>query len=323
MVTAASTSDVAVLLVDAAKGLQVQTRRHAYLSHWVGIRQVVLAVNKMDLVGYAHERFAAIEREFAQFAEPLGFDEIRAIPMSALRGDMVVDRGESLGWYDGPTLLEHLEVVRAREDVREDAFRFAVQRVVRIPRGQAVDVRFADADFRGWQGTIASGSVAVGDEIVVLSSGLAARVERILVLERAVERAYAGQAVTIRLDRDIDVSRGDLLCGPGAVTALARDTRAELCWFDEEPLHPGRPYLLKLGTQTVKALLSPPDDRLDVETLARTPAGPTLAMNEIGAVRIKVQRPLPFEPYSSSRLNGAFILIEETSKRTVAAGIVG
>ncbi len=324
MVTAASTADLAVLLVDASKGLQPQTRRHAYLSQWVGIRRVVLAVNKMDLVGYARERFEAIRDEFRSFAAGLGFDSIVEIPMSALRGDMIVERGDSLDWYTGQTLLEHLETVPARHDDRGGDFRLAVQRVVRVPRGQAQPGSpLAADDFRGWQGTIASGAIAVGDEVVALPSGLPARVAGILLLDKPVDRAFADQAVTITLDRELDISRGDLLCRPQAQPALLREVDAQVCWFDAEPLRAGRPYLIKHGTQTAKAILSAPDHRIDVETLVRLPGEGSLLMNDIGGLRIKVQKPLPFEPYAASRLNGAFIVIDESSKRTVAAGIVG
>ena len=323
MVTAASTADVAVLLVDASKGLQTQTRRHAYLSRWVGIRRVVLAVNKMDLVDYSQPVFDAIVSEFRAFASELTFDHICTIPLSALRGDMVVDRGDSLDWYHGPTLLQHLETVPAANDEHETQFRFAVQRVVRVPRGQGQPGSpFNSEDFRGWQGTVASGSVRVGDEVVAWSSGLRARIKQIYRLDHEVSSASADHAVTITLDRELDISRGDLLCHPDSAPSPQRETRAQVCWFDREPLAPDHAYLIKLGTQTAKARLSSAHSRIDVDALGVQQPGGNLAMNDIGTLRISTQVPLPFEAYAHNRINGSFIVIDATSKRTVGAGIV-
>ena len=324
MVTAASTADVAVLLVDARNGLQAQTRRHAYLSNWVGIRRIVLAVNKMDLVDWSRERFAAIVADFDRFAQGLGFIEIVAIPLSALHGDMVVDRGDALNWYEGPTLLEYLETAPSQhDDQRAGAFRLQVQRVVRVPRGQAQPgSAFGDREFRGYQGTVASGRVTVGDEVAVLPSGLTARIAELFVADRPVRSAQADQAITLSLDHDLDISRGDLFVAPDARPALARTVEAEVCWFDAEPLAVGRPYRIKHATQTVKASFAAPEHRVDVETLDRVAAPGTLSMNDIGRVRINTQRPLPFERYGQNRSTGSFIVIDEVSNRTVAAGTV-
>ncbi|MFO1196119.1 MAG: GTP-binding protein [Burkholderiaceae bacterium] len=323
MVTAASTADVAVLLVDARNGLAAQTRRHAYLSRWVGIRRVVLAVNKMDLVGFSRERFDAIRDDFLAFARDFGFAQVQAIPLSALHGDMVVDRGDALEWYDGPTLLEFLESVPARHDDRGGPLRLPVQRVVRVSRAQAQPHADVDAGgLRGYQGTIASGRVAVGDEIAVLPSGLTARVTSLHVLERAVDAAFADQAITVGLDREIDVSRGDVIVAERARPPLSTRVEAEVCWFDAEPLDRHRAYLMRHGTQTVRARVAAIGHRVDVETLERHPSPESLAMNDIGHLHLSVQRPLPFEPYRENRAGGAFVLIDEVTNRTVAAGTV-
>jgi sulfate adenylyltransferase subunit 1 len=322
MVTAASTADVAVLLVDAERGLQTQTRRHALLSSWVGIRRIVLAVNKMDRVGWSLERWRALSAQFATFAGGLGFESIESIPMSALLGDMVVERGEHLDGYRGPTLLEALETVPSRHaSAGASPMRFPVQRVVRVPRGQGA-AGAPDDDFRGFQGTLSSGTVAVGDAVAVARSGAEARVARIFRLEREIGHAVADQAVTLVLDAEIDVSRGDVLARADARPASARTVDAELCWFDEEPQVPGRPYLLKHGTRTVRATLAAPSERIDVESLARVAASGPLAMNDIGRVAVTVQQPLPFEAYAQHRVGGAFILIDAVTHRTVGAGVV-
>ncbi|MEI7447723.1 MAG: GTP-binding protein [Burkholderiales bacterium] len=328
MVTAASTADVAVLLVDAERGLQTQTRRHALLSAWVGIRRVVLAVNKMDRVGWSLERFRELEAGFASVAGGLGFDEVVAIPVSALQGDMVVERGTNLDGYTGPTLLEALETAPSRHDLQAAldgaAFRFPVQRVVRVPRGQGQPGAPAGEDFRGFQGTVSSGEVRVGDAVVVGAGtgGTGARIARIVRLDREVSVARADQAVTLVLDAEIDVSRGDVLASAGRPPSSTRTVEAELCWFDGEPQVPGLPYLLKHGTRTVRATLAAPTERVDVESLARVPADGPLAMNDIGRVRVTVQQALPFEPYVAHRVGGSFILIDELTHRTVGAGVV-
>ena len=323
MVTAASTADVAVLLVDARKGLQAQTRRHAYLAHWVGIRRVVLAVNKIDLVEYSQARFDEIVAGFQAFAGGLDFLEVQAIPLSALQGDMVVERGEALGWYQGPTLLEWLESVPARVDDEHGAFRFAVQRVVRVPLGKAQPGSgYADRALRGYQGTIASGQIAVGDPVAALPSGLTARVSALLVADRAATVARAGDAVTLELDEDLDISRGDWLVDAADRPGVNRATEAEICWFDSEPLDTRRSYVIKHATRSILARLGTPTSRLDVETLTRVAEPGTLAMNDIGRVKVTAQQALPFEPYQRNRMTGAFIIIDEATHHTVAAGTV-
>ncbi|HEU5282709.1 MAG TPA: GTP-binding protein [Burkholderiales bacterium] len=328
MVTAASTADVAVLLVDARHGLQPQTRRHAYLARWVGIPRVVLAVNKMDLVDNAQQAFDAIRRQFHRFATGLGFEEVREIPLSALRGDMVVERGEALAWYHGPTLLEWLEIVPARHD--EDGtqggrrpLRFPVQRVVRVAGGNAQPGSgFDGREFRGYQGTVASGRMAVGDEVIALPSGVRARVAEILTADGPHDQAQADMAITLRLDSDLDISRGDLLAAPAAAPRLAREIDAEVCWFDAEPLAAGRPYLVKHGATAVRARFTSLEHRIDVDTLRLVERPESLAMNDIARVRITTQRPLAFDAYRDNRVTGAFIVIDETTYRTVAAGTI-
>ena len=327
MVTAASTADVAVLLVDARNGLQSQTRRHAALAHWVGIRRVVLAVNKMDLVDYSQQRFDQIVAAFTHFSKTLDFTEAHAIPLSALRGDMVVERGTTMSWYHGPTLLEYLERVPSRRDDPDRALsrplRLPVQRVVRVPRGQAAPTSgFGEREFRGYQGTIASGSIALGDTVVALPSGLTAVVTELFVADQAAQRADTDQAITMTLDRDLDISRGDLFVSEHNQPTLQRDARAELCWFDAESLDVMRNYLIKQGCQTVRARFTALHDRLDVESLSRSEAPPTLAMNDIGLVTIRANKLLPFERYREQRATGAFIVVDELSNRTVAAGTV-
>ena len=327
MVTAASTADAAVLLVDVRHGLQPQTRRHAYLARWVGIPRVVLAVNKMDLVDGSQAAFETIRLQFHRFATGLGFTEVREIPLSALRGDMVVERGEALTWYSGPTLLEWLETAPARHDetskATEHPLRFPVQRVVRVAGGNAQPGSgFDGREFRGYQGTIATGRLAVGDEVIALPSGARARVAEILTADGPHDQALADMAVTVRLDAELDISRGDLLASASAAPRLARDIDAEVCWFDGEPLATARPYLIKHGGTTVRARFTALEHRLDVDTLRLVERPESLVMNDIARVRITTQRPLAFDAYRDNRVTGAFIVIDETTNRTVAAGTI-
>lgn len=323
MVTAASTADVAVLLVDARHGLREQTRRHAYLARWVGIRRVVLAVNKMDLVDCDKTVFDDIAKDFHAFAAQLGFLEIREIPVSALRGDNVVEHGDQMGWYKGPTLLQYLETVPSEHDTHQSGFRFPVQRVVRLGGGnEQPGSGFEGREFRGYQGTIAAGAVSLGDEVVVLPGKYRARVRGILTADGMLDTAFADMAVTLQLDREIDISRGDLIAGAEASPESLREFDAEVCWFDASPLDPGRAYLLKHGAATVRAKFTQLRHRVDVDTLVRHENPATLAMNEIGRVQLRAQRSLAFDAYRDNRVTGAFIVIDEASNRTVAAGTI-
>jgi sulfate adenylyltransferase subunit 1 len=321
MVTAASTADVAVLLVDARAGLQPQTRRHAFLARWIGIPRVLLAVNKMDTVNWSRERFEEIDDRFQEFALPLQFKEVVSLPMSALMGDMLVDRGEDLGWYTGPTLLEYLEEVPARHDEITQAMRFPVQRVVRT-RGDNAQAGYKDEDFRGYQGTVASGVLRVGDPIVSLPGKHVAEVVEILTADGPAKEAPADRAVTVRLDREIDVSRGDLFSSVDHQARVSQEIEADVCWFDPEPALMSQPYVLKQSVNSVRAKFQAIDHRIDVQSLQPEAAPATLEMNDIARVRLKVQKPIAFDLYEDNRTSGAFVLIDERTNRTVAAGTI-
>ena len=334
MVTAASTADLAVLLVDGTKGLQPQTRRHAMIAHWLGVPRVVLAVNKLDRLADARPAFEAAVAAFRVATAAMPFAEVIAIPMSALEGDMVVERSERLDWYAGPTLLEVLESAPGRHDDAlrtpgaRERLRLPVQRVVRAVGAQLrPDAAVDGAKFRGYQGTMAGGTLAPGDEVVALPSGERARVVGVWRLESAVDAVQADDAVTVVLDREIDVSRGDVFASPASPPGVARTLLADVCWFDAEPLVTARPYLVKLGTRTVKALVSAPSTRIDVDTLRPVAAEGTLEMNDLGRVALQLQQPLVAEPWRDgtgtvSTVTGAFIVIDPVSNRTVAAGTV-
>jgi sulfate adenylyltransferase large subunit len=331
MVTAASTADVAVLLVDAEAGIQSQTRRHAYLARWLGIERVVLAVNKMDRVDRSAARFASIRDAFAVLVGPLGFAEVQAIPLSALHGDNVVAPSAAMPWYRGPTLLAWLETAPSRHDDEgaagaPAALRFPVQRVSRVTDRNAQDA-WRGGEIRGYQGTVAAGRLATGDAVVVAPGGQRAIVTRILTADGAQATAAADHAVTVCLDRELDISRGDVLAAAYPANRPPRvDSafKAELCWFDAEALDPARVYRLKLGAQLVKAKVAAIDARIDVETLSPAAEAPaTLAMNDIAHVRIRTQKPVAFDAYRAHRATGAFVLIDEISNRTVAAGTIG
>ena len=310
MVTGASTAQVAVILIDARKGVLTQTRRHSYLVSLVGIKKVVLAVNKMDLVGYAAERFEQIRREYAAFAAALGFEEIAAIPLSALQGDNIIGHGDNMPWYQGPTLMDYLESVEVAEEMREKPFRMAVQWVNR-----------PNLDFRGFAGTIASGTIRVGDEIVVPASGQTSRVARIVTLDGDLPAAAAGQAVTLTLTDEIDISRGDLLADPAARPAHADQFEAKVVWLHEKPLLPGRGYLLKTGATTIPVQVSVLKHKVNVNTLQPEPAQ-TLDLNEVGICTLSTSKEIPFDAYRENRATGNFILIDRLSNATVGAGMI-
>jgi sulfate adenylyltransferase subunit 1 len=314
MVTGASTADLAIVLVDARKGLLTQSRRHAYIASLLRIPHVVLAVNKMDLVDYSQPVFDDIRRAFDGFVRDLDFYRVDALPMSALQGDMVVGRGERLSWYRGPTLLEILEGAEvARSAVHGQLF-FPVQLVSR-PGDSGVE------DARGYAGRIESGSIGVGDAITVLPSGQTSRVRVVRTFDGAVERAQAPQSVTVVLEDQLDISRGEVLAATGTLPVVAREFEATLCWLATEPFNRSRRYLIKQGTRVVKAMLGSPQYRTNVNTLAREPAD-TFALNDIGRISVKTAQPVAFEPYRSNRAAGSFIVIDETSNNTVAAGLI-
>ncbi|HXH95761.1 MAG TPA: sulfate adenylyltransferase subunit CysN [Gaiellaceae bacterium] len=311
MVTGASTADCAVILLDARKGVLTQTRRHSYLVWLLGIHHVAVAVNKMDLVGFSQDRFAEIERDYLAFARQLGLEEVTCIPLSALRGDNVVSPSEATPWYGGPTLMQYLETVEVdQERMQAGPFRFPVQWVNR-----------PNLDFRGFAGTIAGGSVAPGDEIVVLPSGRESTVERIVTFDGESERAVAGQAVTLVLADEIDVSRGDVIAAADAPPPVGEQFEATVVWMVDEPLLRGRTYLMRVGAKTVAATIAPLKYKLNVDTLERI-AATQLELNEIGVCELELNQPIAFDPYAENRDTGGFILIDRITNNTVGAGML-
>jgi bifunctional enzyme CysN/CysC len=310
MATGASTADVAVILADARKGVLTQTRRHSFIVAMLGIKQVVLAVNKMDLAGYDRAVFERIAADYREFAAGLGLTGIEAIPISALRGDNVVDAGGNMPWYDGPPLLSYLETVDVGQEEANGPFRLPVQLVTR-----------PDLDFRGYAGIIAGGTVRRGDEVRVLPSGAAATVTRIVTYDGDLPVAEAGQSVTLTLDREIDVSRGDLIVAAGDPAGVADQFEAHLVWMHPEPLLPGRPYLIKIGSSTATCSVTHIKHGINVNTLERTPAS-TLSVNDIAVANIATDRRLPFDPYLTNRETGGFVLIDRLTNGTVCAGMI-
>ncbi|HXN16044.1 MAG TPA: GTP-binding protein [Usitatibacter sp.] len=313
MVTGASTADLSVILIDARRGISRQTRRHAAVAALLAIPHVVVAVNKMDQVGWERAVFEEIAADFFAVAQSLGLGDATLIPLSALEGDMVVERGPHLGWYEGPTLLEVLEAAHVDRPALE--LRFPVQLVARARFG-------ARAEQRGYLGRVESGTIAAGDAIVAWPQRLQARVAEIVTLEGTLAVAYAGQSVTVVLDRQVDVARGDLISHARDTPTIARRFGARLTWLDREPLSQGRRYWLKHSTQTVRATIEALDSRLDLETLKPDRGASTLGFNDIGAVRIAVARPLLADLYTDNRATGSFILIDETTNHTVATGMI-
>jgi bifunctional enzyme CysN/CysC len=310
MATGASNSELAVLLVDARKGLLTQTKRHAAIVSLLGIRRAVLAVNKMDLVRYDRAVFDAIVARFHDFAEPLGFSSLQAIPMSARQGDNVCGRSANMPWYDGPPLLEHLERAEPGVSGRDLPMRFPVQWVNRPHQ-----------DFRGLAGTLASGRVAVGDEIVVATYARTAKVKRIVAAGGDVAAAEAGDAITLVLDKEIDVARGDVLCHPSARPAVVDQFAARLIWMGDEKLLPGRSYLLKIGGRTLPATVSEIKYKLDVDHQTQA-AAKALALNEIGQCNLSLAAPVAIDSFAANHTTGSFILIDRTSNATAAAGMI-
>jgi bifunctional enzyme CysN/CysC len=311
MVTGASTADCALILLDARKGVLTQTRRHSYLVHLLGIRHVAVAVNKMDLVDFSEQRFREIEDEYGAFARQLGLEEVTLIPLSALRGDNVVEGSESMPWYGGPTLMGYLETVEVDQERMQDApFRLPVQWVNR-----------PTPDFRGFAGTVAGGSVSPGDRVVVLPRGQETTVERVVAFEGDLERAVAGQAVTITLADEIDVSRGDVLAAADAPAQVGEQFEATVVWMADEPLLRGRTYLMRVGTKTLAATVAPLKYKLDVDTLDRIAAN-ELELNAIGVVNLELSEPIAFDPYVENRDTGGFILVDRITNATVGAGLL-
>ncbi|HET6564034.1 MAG TPA: sulfate adenylyltransferase subunit CysN [Xanthomonadales bacterium] len=310
MVTGASTADLAVILIDARQGVLTQTRRHSYLVKLIGIRNVVLAINKMDLVGYSQQRFDEIVADYRVFADSIGIGEFLAVPISGLRGDNITSRSPNTPWYPGPCLLEHLETVELdTERMARRGFRMAVQWVNR-----------PNLDFRGFSGLISSGSVKPGDAIRIQPSGKLSTVREIVTFDGLLDEAVAGQSITLRLATEVDCSRGDVITAADAPVEVADQFEATLVWMDETEMLPGRPYWLKTGSSTVSATITKPKYEIDINSLVHE-AVDTLALNAIGICNISLDRAVPFESYADNPDLGGFILIDRITNRTVAAGM--
>ena len=310
MVTGASTADVAIILIDASQGVLTQTRRHSFIASLLGIEHVVLAVNKMDLVGYSQDRFNAICEEYEVLRKHLAFKSITPIPLSALKGDNVIERSGTMDWYQGPTLLGFLETVDIRDRLNQHAFRFPVQWVNR-----------PNADFRGFSGTVVAGSIKPGDEIRALPSGQMAAIDRIVRSSNDLDQAVTDQAVTLTLDREIDLSRGDLIVAAEAPCEVSDQFEAELVWMDNEPGYVGRRYSFQLGTSQANASLTDIKFKYDVNTFEQL-SGRELSFNEIANVQITLDAEIPFEAYTDCPGLGAFVLIDRYTNATVAAGMI-
>ena len=315
MATGASTADAAVVLIDASKGVLIQSRRHAYIASLLRVQHVLVAVNKMDLIGYNEAAFRAIERDFRLVLEQIASDtgnpvEATFVPVSALAGDNIVHRSASMPWYAGPSLLELLESLPSSHDTRTEPFRFPVQRVLR-----------PDHTFRGFAGQIASGTVRPGDSITALPSGRSAQVQRIVTWDGDLDEARAPLSVTLVLNHELDISRGDLIVSSQSPATVAKSATAALVWMDQRPLELNRRYLVKHTSQTVPAFVSSLEHRTDIGTLRHEPAT-TLEMNGIGVVKLNLLRPIALDRYAENRSTGALILIDAESNRTVAAGMI-
>jgi sulfate adenylyltransferase large subunit len=316
MVTGASTADLAVILLDARKGVLEQSKRHAFISALLGIPHLVVAVNKMDLVDHSRERFEELVWDFGGFARKLGARDVTYIPISALNGDNVVERSERMEWYDDQPLLELLEEVEVAYDHPHDTpARFPVQWVIRPSNGRA--------HYRGYAGQLASGALRAGEEVVALPSGQRTRIAAIDTYDGELVQALAPMSVTLRLEDELDVSRGELVCRPEEAPTVARELEADVCWLNARPLRAGARYAIKHTTRSATAVVDELGDRVDVHTLERVPGPEQLALNDIGRVRLRTSTPLAFDPYRHNRRTGSFILVDETTNETVGAGMVG
>ncbi|WP_099865167.1 sulfate adenylyltransferase subunit CysN [Pararhizobium haloflavum] len=311
MATGASTADLAIVLVDARQGILTQTRRHTYIASLLGIRHIVVAINKIDLVDFSESTFAEISDAYLDFARDLGFHSIVAIPLSARYGDNVTAPSERTPWYRGPALLEHLETVEAGDDDVDRAFRFPVQYVSR-----------PNLDFRGFAGQVASGAIRVGDEVVVAKSGVRSRVRRIVTRDGDLETVREGQSVTIVLEDEVDCSRGDMLVPVDSLPAVADRFDARIVWFAEKPLEAGRQYILRTETDQTPVTVTALRHRIGINDFEARPAD-ELEINAVGVVDLAAQQPIAFDPYETNRQTGAFILIDRISNQTVGAGMIG
>jgi bifunctional enzyme CysN/CysC len=315
MVTGASTADLALVLVDARNGIVEQSRRHAFLATLLEVPHLVLCVNKMDLVDYSQEVFDRIHDEFTAFATKLHVPDLSVIPVSALKGDNVVTRSENMPWYDGPSLLHHLEHVHVASDRNLIDVRFPVQYVIR-PQSDAWH------DYRGYAGQVASGVLKPGDDVMVLPSGLTTRIAGIDTADGPVDEAYAPMSVTVRLADDLDVSRGDLICRPHNAPMMTQDVEAMVCWMTDKPLRSGAKLAIKHTTRSARAVVRELRYRLDVNTLHRDEDATELALNDIGRIKMRTTQPLFADEYRRNRTTGGFILVDEATNATAGAGMI-
>jgi bifunctional enzyme CysN/CysC len=319
MVTGASTADVAVVLIDARRGVLEQSKRHAFISALLGIPEMVVAINKMDLVDHSQERFEELVEEFEGFAAKLNGDRraVTYIPMSALNGDNVVERSEQMEWYEGPVLLEHLEQVEVAYDHPYDKpARFPVQWVIRPATGTLT------GDYRAYAGQLASGALRRGDEVAVLPGGGRTRVAAIDTYDGELEEAMAPMSFALRLEDELDISRGELICHPDEAPTVTRELEANVCWMAQEPMRPGARYLIKHTSRQATAIVDRIGEIVDVHTLERDAPPAELQLNDIARVHLRTSAPLVLDPYASNRRTGSFILIDESSNGTVAAGMI-
>jgi bifunctional enzyme CysN/CysC len=317
MVTGASTADVALILVDARKGVLEQSRRHTFLATLLGVPHIVVCVNKMDLVDYSEDVFESIREEFADFASRLRVPDLTFIPVSALVGDNVVNRSENMPWFDGSPLLSHLERLHVASDRNLVDVRFPVQYVIRPQSHEA-------RDYRGYAGTVASGVMKPGDRVLALPAGLETTIASIDTADGPVDEAFPPMSVTVRLTDEIDISRGDMICRPNNTPAALQDIDAQICWMDESaPLVKGKKYAIKHTTRWARAMVKDINYRVDVNTLHRDEEAAEIKLNEIGRIQLRVTQPLFVDLYLQNRQTGAFILVDEGTNKTVAAGMVG
>lgn len=310
MATGASTCDLAIILIDARHGVQVQTRRHSFICSLLGIKHVLVAVNKMDLVDYSQDRYQEIKKEYREFADELNFDDVRFVPISALNGDNVVEESENMSWYPGATLMKLLNTIKVDDKSDFTQFRFQVQYVNR-----------PNLDFRGFAGTVGSGHIRVGDEIIALPSGKESVVESIVTFEGNLERADQGMAVTLTLEDEIDISRGEMIVKKGSMPSSVKELSATVVWMHEDELEPGREYYIKHGSKMTTGHALKIEHRIDVNTMNKTPTN-QLALNEIGLVNFETSEALHFDAYNDNKSTGAFIIVDRLSNITVGAGMI-
>lgn len=310
MATGASNADLAIVLIDARKGVLTQTKRHSFILSLIGVKHVVAVVNKIDLVDYDKTVFDKIDAEYREFAAQLGFKSLVTVPISALRGDNIVSKSTQMDWYNGPQLVPYLEEIDVAEDRVEQPFRFPVQWVNR-----------ASLDFRGFSGTVASGQIKPGDDVLIAASRKPAKIKRIVTMGGDLNAARAGDAVTLVLDREVDISRGDVLSAPGETPEFSNQFQARLIWMHENPAMAGRSYLIKIGSQMVPATITKIKQKTNVNTLEQNPAK-CLELNEVGTVTIATDKPIAFDPYADNPLTGGFILIDRLSNATLGAGTI-